>query len=161
MNKIFWAILLSISPLAELRGGIPYILSLSKLTISNILILPLACITANILVVLPIFFFLDFLHERFLNIKIYKRIADSILKRVWKKAKNLEPQIDKYGYLALAIFVAVPLPLTGAWTGTLIAWLLGLNRKKSIFAIALGVLAAGIMVTLITLASLGAIRALF
>lgn len=81
--------------------------------------------------------------------------------RIQKKAKKLEPQIDKYGYIALALFVAVPLPITGAWTGSLITWLLALNRKKSFAAIALGVLIAGIIVTLTTLVGLGVFRAFF
>ncbi len=158
MNKIFWAILLSMSPIAELRGGIPYILTLSELTVSNILFLASACIIANVFVVLPIFFFLDFLHVKFMHIGFYRKTFDFFIKRIQKKSRNLEPQINKYGYIALAVFVAVPLPMTGAWTGALIAWLLGLNRKKSFAAIALGVLLAGIIVTIITLASLGAIR---
>jgi uncharacterized membrane protein len=54
------------------------------------------------------------------------------------------------GFLALALFVAIPLPMTGAWTGALIAWLLGLKRWKSFIAIAFGVIIAGILVTLIS-----------
>jgi uncharacterized membrane protein len=50
--------------------------------------------------------------------------------------------------LALTIFVAIPLPGTGAWTGSLIAWLLKINRKKAFFAIALGTILAGVIVTL-------------
>jgi uncharacterized membrane protein len=149
------------SPLSELRGGIPYILSLSKLAVSDMLILPLICVAANIFVVLPIFFFLDFIHFRFLHIKIYRKIFDAVVRRVQRKSKKLEPQINKYGYIALALFVAVPLPLTGAWSGALIAWLLGLNRKKSFIAIALGVVIAGVAVTLVTLAGLGIFRAFF
>ncbi len=72
---------------------------------------------------------------------------------------ELEPQMNKYGYLALAIFVGIPLPITGAWTGTLIAWLLDLNRKKSFIAIASGVIIAGVLVTLATLGGLGIFRA--
>ena len=158
MNSIFLAILLSISPISELRGGIPYILSVSPLTFANVLALPLICILANILVVLPVFFFLDFLHHRFLSIHIYKKLFNFFILGIQKKAKKLEPQIGKYGYIALALFVAVPLPVTGAWTGALIAWLIGLDRKKSFAAIALGVLIAGVIVTLLTLAGLGVFR---
>lgn len=158
MNKIFLAILLSISPISELRGGIPYILALSELNAVNLFVLPLICILANILIVLPIFFFLDFLHHRFLSIKVYKKLFDFFIAGIQKKAKKLEPKINKYGYIALALFVAVPLPVTGAWTGTIISWLLGLDRKKSFVAISAGVLIAGIVVTLITLAGLGVFR---
>jgi uncharacterized membrane protein len=161
MNKILLAILLSISPIAELRGGIPYILAVSAKTISNFIILPLICILANILIILPIFLFLDFLHARFLNFKFYRKTSNFFIKRIQKKANNLEPQINRYGYIALALFVAVPLPMTGAWTGALMAWLLGLNRKKSFAAISCGVLIAGVMVTLITLGGIGIFRLAF
>ena len=59
------------------------------------------------------------------------------------------------GFLALVLFVAVPLPGTGAWTGCLASWLLGLERKKSILAIACGVLIAGIYVLLGTMGIIG------
>src|SRR3989344_4156853 len=145
MNSIFLAILLSISPISELRGGIPYILSVSTLTFANAIALPLICILANILVVLPVFFFLDFLHHRFLGINFYRKLFNLFITRIQRKAKKLEPQINKYGYISLALFVAVPLPVTGAWTGALIA---------------LGVLIAGVIVTLLTLAGLSMFRAL-
>jgi uncharacterized membrane protein len=59
--------------------------------------------------------------------------------------------MEELGYIALMIFVAIPLPGTGAWTGTLIAWTLGLNRLKSFIAIAVGVLIAGLLVLLLSL----------
>ncbi|MFH0831842.1 MAG: small multi-drug export protein [archaeon] len=158
MNNFLLAILLSMSPISELRGGIPFILSVSEFNLSNSIMLPLVCIIANMLVVLLVFFFLDFLHHRLVHFRYYKKIFDFFVLRIQKKARKLKPQIDAYGYLALAVFVAVPLPMTGAWTGALISWLLDLDRKKSFFAIALGVFAAGIIVTAITLASMGILR---
>ncbi len=160
MNNILLAVLLSISPISELRGGIPVALA-SATTLSSAFSLSLLCILANMLIILPLFLFLDFFHHRFMRIGIYKRTFNFFIKRIQRKSKKLEAEMDKYGYLALAIFVAVPLPLTGAWTGTIIAWLLGLNRRKSITAIALGVLAAGIIITAVTLASINAIKAFF
>lgn len=50
-----------------------------------------------------------------------------------KKVDNKRSQIDKYGYLGLILFVGIPLPGTGAWTGTLLAIMLGLNKKKSFY----------------------------
>ena len=120
----------------------------------------MVCIIANALVVLPVFFFLDVMHKRLIHIRVYKSIFNFFIAGIQKKAKKLEPKIGKYGYLALALFVAVPLPMTGAWTGALIAWLLGLDRKKSFAAIAFGVLIAGVIVTLLALAGLGVFRAL-
>ena len=57
------------------------------------------------------------------------------------------------GFLALTLFVGIPLPGTGAWTGCLIAWILGLNRKKSVLSITLGVVIASILVILLVCVS--------
>ncbi len=58
-------------------------------------------------------------------------------------------KVDKYGYWGLALFVAIPLPITGAYTGTLGAWVLGMDPKKTFLAVALGALIAGIIVTVV------------
>ena len=144
MKDILIALLLSLSPVSELRGGIPYALAKG-------ISLPLtifSCIIANILIIFFIFFFLDFLHERFLKLRAYKKLSSFILKKMRKRSKKVEKNISLYGFPALAIFVCIPLPITGAWTGSIIAWLLNLERKKSIMAIACGVIIAGIIVTL-------------
>ena len=59
---------------------------------------------------------------------------------------KFEKKYKAWGFLALTFFVAIPLPGTGAWTGCLLSWLLDLERKKSILAISLGVLIAGIFI---------------
>ena len=140
------AIVLSMLPFVELRGGIPMALA-SGMTASEAFSL---CVLANIVVIIPIFFFLDFLHFRLLNLKWYKSISDKVIERARKKSVQVQKEMKSWGFIALAIFVAIPLPITGAWTGTLIAWLLGLNKLKSFIAIALGVVIAGILVTLIS-----------
>lgn len=147
ITSILWAVLLSISPISELRGGIPFAI-LSRV---NPILTFLICVMANIIVIFFIFLFLDFLHVHFLRISIYKKVFDFFLRRVRKKAEKVEERLPIYGYFALTIFVAVPLPITGAWTGSLISWLLNLDRRKSILAIALGVVIAGIAVTLTSL----------
>jgi len=55
--------------------------------------------------------------------------------------------MDKWGWIGIALFVAIPLPITGAWTGTLGAWVLGVSRRRTIAAVILGVIIAGIVVT--------------
>jgi uncharacterized membrane protein len=171
MNEIFWLFILTLLPIFELRLTIPLGIlsgSMHLPLFGNILgfgmpwqVVFAVCVIANALVTIPIFFFLDFFHHRFLHIGFYRRISDFFIARMQKKSRELKPQIDKYGYIALALFVGVPLPMTGAWSGALIAWLLGLDRKKSFVAITAGVLIAGIIVTLITLFGLGIFRFAF
>lgn len=145
--SLLWAILLSISPISELRGGIPYAI----LNGINPLTAFIVCVLANIAIIIFIFFFLDFLHNSFMKLSIYRKIFGFFLERTRKKVDEVEKKMGIYGFLALTIFVAIPLPATGAWTGCLIAWILGLDRKKSILAISLGVFIAGLIVLLTTI----------
>jgi len=149
--RIVYAIILSILPISELRGGLPL-----AIVYANEHNIPLALIfslivMANILAVFFAFFFLDRFHHLFLRIKIYKKFFDKYVERFQKKIDKFEKKYTATGFLALTLFVAIPLPATGAWSGVLIAWLLNLDRKKSVLAISLGVLIAGILVLVGTL----------
>jgi len=149
--KILWYIILSILPISELRGGLPLaVVYANQHSIPIALIFPLI-VMANILAIFLAFFFLDRFHHLFLKIKIYKKFFDKYVERLQKKVDKFEKKYSARGFLALTLFVAVPLPATGAWSGVLIAWLLDLDRKKSILSISLGVLIAGVLVLFGTL----------
>jgi len=111
----------------------------------------LAVLILNISVIFFIFFFLDFIHDEFMKIKFYRRFFERYMEKVQKKAEKINRKMDNIGFLALALFVAVPLPGTGAWTGTLIAWGLRLKRKESILAISAGVVIAGLIILFVSL----------
>ena len=143
-------ILLSMMPVLELRAGIPYGILASGL---HYLLIYLIAVTANLLVIPVGFFFLDFVHERLMPIRIYARIFGTFVERTKKK---VGPQVSRFGHLGLLALVAIPLPVTGAYTATLAAWLFGMERKKSIIAISAGVAIAGIIVTAVTLTGVGA-----
>lgn len=83
--------------------------------------------------------------------KLYRKFINKILIKVHKKAKKLEKKMNKWGYLSLMLLVAVPFPGTGAYMGALVSWVMGLNRKNSIIAIAAGVITAGLIVLLLSL----------
>ena len=153
--KLFYALLLTILPLSELRGGLPVAILYALENDFPIWLIFIIIVVLNILLIFFIFFFLDKLHHLFMRNKIYYKLFS---KYVTSKQKKLDRVVKhKWGeFVALFLFVAVPLPGTGAWTGCLLAWLLGLNRKKSILAISGGIIVAG---TVILLASLGLIRA--
>ena len=98
----------------------------------------------------PIFFillFFDFITKIFFRVPILKKLLEAIFRRTRKKGKIIE----KYEEIGLMLFVAIPLPVTGAWTGSLAAYLFGLQFWKSILFIFLGVIIAGIVVTSLTL----------
>ncbi|MCL5018459.1 MAG: small multi-drug export protein [Candidatus Pacearchaeota archaeon] len=149
--RIIYAVILSILPISELRIGLPLaILFANDNNVPLVLIFPLI-IMANILAVFIAFFFFDNIHKYLLKNHFYRKIFEKYMGKIQKKVDKFEKQYSTTGFLALAIFVAVPLPGTGAWTGAIIAWILGLDRKKSILAIAAGVIVAGFLVLLGTL----------
>ncbi len=100
----------------------------------------------NISVIFIVFALFDFLHERLMQEKWYRKFMEPILKRIHSKANHMKTKMDKWGYIALMLLVAVPLPGTGAWTGSMVAWTMDLNRVKSFIAIAVGVVIAGLLV---------------
>jgi uncharacterized membrane protein len=148
MLEQFWSVIVAaVLPISELRGSIPlgiWVLHLDPVAVILISIL------FNALVFFPIFIVLELLYHR-----VFERFgwARGIVERTHRKGK---PVIEKYGMLGLAIFVGVPLPMTGAWTGTLIAWILGLNWKRSFVSVALGVVIAGAIVSAVVLGGLTA-----
>lgn len=145
---VLLTIVLSLLPISELRGAIPY-------AYFNGMSLPISFIistVANALVAPLGFLFLNTLHKWFYHIGLYKRFFDKTVARARVK---IEEKITKYGYLGLMLFVAIPLPVTGAWTGTIGAWILGLDKKKSCMYVALGVLIAGIIVSAVLISGVG------
>ncbi|MFH1891359.1 MAG: small multi-drug export protein [Candidatus Zixiibacteriota bacterium] len=151
MNPLLYSVVLSLLPIAELRGGIPY-------AVANDISLPVAylvCVASNILVIPALFIFLDTLHHQLYKIGPYKWFFDKMVIRTLRKA---EKNVGKYGYWGVMLFVAIPLPVTGAYTGTLAAWLLELNKRKAFWYLALGVVIAGVIVSVATLTGVGILR---
>lgn len=136
-------LLISMIPLLELRGSI--------LVAGAALKLPLiqTYITAVIGNMLPIPFILLFIEKIFNFMKKIKYL-EKFPNWCERKAMKKSDQIKKYGYWGLFLFVAIPLPGTGAWTGSLLAVLLGLKRGKSLLFIFFGVMTAGLIMCLIS-----------
>lgn len=140
-KDIVWVLLATVSPISELRGGIP--LGILHYGLDPWLTFSIA-VVANALIFFPIFFILRLFYDKVLfRIPLFDKYLDSLRERGKLK-------VDKYGFWGLFLFVAVPLPLTGAYTGTILAWLLDMDWKKAFPAIGLGVLVAGAIVLLIT-----------
>jgi len=136
--------IISMCPILELRGG----LIAASLFNMDPWISYLICMIGNIL---PIPFIL-WLINRMLNwMRNSKRKKiNGIAKWLDKKVDKHKGQIEKYGYWGLVLFVGIPLPGTGAWTGCLIAAVLEMDKKKSLLAAILGVFIASIIMMLLS-----------
>ena len=148
LTTILFSTLLALLPISELRGAIPF----AVLRGMDLVPAALICTAINALVPFLAFLFLSTVHRFLYKYKWYKKIFDHF---VAKARIKVHTSVEKYGYLGLLIFVAIPLPMTGAWTGALGAWILGMDKKKASLAIMGGVLTAGIIVTILV-AALGA-----
>ena len=153
--QILIGLLLTILPVFELRGGLPVIVEYAVRNGVSVWPYFLIVLILNILLIFLIFMFVDFLHEMFMHVKWYRAVVGRVLRRLQRKVERLEYKMDKWGYLALMFFVAIPLPGTGAWTGTMAAWVMGLNRLKSSVAISAGVIIAGLIVLFLSLGFFG------
>jgi uncharacterized membrane protein len=146
---LLWTAFLSILPISELRGGIPFALVNG---LPWYIALPFA-VCVNALAAPVCWIFLSTVHKLFYHFAWYRNLFDRFVERARRK---LHGGVEKWGALGVAIFVAIPLPMTGAWTGTLGAWVLGLPKRKTFPAVILGVVVAGIIVTAVMILGIGA-----
>ncbi len=128
---------ISLLPILELRGGL---LAAGALNLNPFIAYPIAII-ANLL---PIPFILMFLTPIFNWMKKTK-LFKGMVEKLEKKAEKNKGKFEKGEFLALILFVGIPVPGTGAWTGALIASVLGMNKKKAMIAITIGVFMASII----------------
>lgn len=147
-KKYLIVFLVSMVPLIELRGAIPYAIAFGLDLLPSYII----AIIGNMIPVPLIFFFAHklLLWGKELNINIIKKFCIFCLERGEKAKTKLLSKYNDNVYIALLLFVGIPLPGTGAWTGSLAASLLNLDFKKSIIAIILGVILAGIIMGLLS-----------
>ena len=155
LKKYALMFLVSMIPLIELRGSIPIGLSMGL----NPVLLYIVCIIGNMLPVPLIFFFARKILVWGSDKKFIGKFFTFCLTKGEKGGKKLQEKAGKGLYWALFLFVGIPVPGTGAWTGTLASSLLDMDFKKSIIAIIAGVILAGIIMGLGTAGVLGAIGA--
>lgn len=139
--------IISMLPILELRGGLIAASLLNLNIVSSFII----CFIGNIL---PVPFILWFITPIFDKLKKTKKLS-KFVNKLENKAMSKKEQIEKYQYWGLMLFVGIPLPGTGAWTGCLIAALLGMDKKKSFLFTTLGVLMAGIIMLILSFGVLG------
>lgn len=134
--------IISLLPILELRGGL---LAAGALNL-NPFVAYLVAIIGNLL---PIPFILLFLTPIF-NWMKKRKFLKKIVDKLEKKVESKKDKFEKGEFIALILFVGIPLPGTGAWTGALIASVIGMNKKKAFLAISLGILMASIIMMILS-----------
>ncbi len=134
---------LAMLPISELRGAIPIGVALYKFSYLKTLTIALI---GNLIPVLPILL----LFGKVENIMRRNATSGRFIDWFIHRAERQSAMVKELGALGLMLFVAVPLPGTGAWAGSLVAFLLGLDIKRSFIYISLGVLIAAVLVTVLT-----------
>ena len=147
MDLNFWDVLQVIGygalPIFELRGAIPIAILVHDFPWYYAY---LFAVIGNLLPVPFILLFLDFATKILSKVKLFERFLNWLFDRVRQRGKRVE----RFERIGLALFVAIPLPITGAWTGAILAVLMGMKFKYAFISILVGVLIAGVIVTCAT-----------
>lgn len=145
-------LILSAMPISEVRGGIPAGIIMG-LPLWQVLLI---AITANVLVVIPVILGFNWAAERLAD----KPLLGRVISRLLKRARAQEHLVTRYGTWAVTLFVGIPLPMTGAWTGAVVAAVFGLKFSRAVLCMFLGVLMASTIVTALTLGGVQAFNAI-
>ena len=142
-GKFISTFFISMLPIVELRAGLPYGIALG-------LDYPLALVAAVVGNMIPVPFIIIYIRKIFIVLRKHMPMLDSFITKLENKAHLKSDTVRKYGSIGLFLFVAIPLPGTGAWTGALIAAIMDMRLKNSVPCIFLGVLTAAAIMTAIT-----------
>jgi uncharacterized membrane protein len=143
MTPELYVLLVAALPVVELRGAIPLGVALGLPPWESFLL----ALLGNLLVAPVALLLLPWAVEAATRVPVLRRAWEALEARVRLKG---EEQVQRLGALGLFLFVAVPLPGTGAWSGSVLAVVLGLKRRYALLAISLGVVAAGLLTLLLT-----------
>ena len=142
-GEFILTLLVSMLPVVELRGGIPFGVAAGL----PVWAAYLAAVIGNLL---PVPFIVVYIQRIFMFMRQHMPRLNSVVDKMEQKAHLKSASVLKYQYLGLAIFVAIPLPGTGAWTGALVAAFLDMRLKKAMPSIMGGVLSAGLIISILS-----------
>lgn len=157
LKNYLWIFFISMLPLIELRGAVPVSQALGLPLLTSYIV----CIVGNMLPVPFIYLFARRFLEWGANKKFIGKICAFFLIKGEKGGRKLKEKAGRGLFVALTLFVGIPIPGTGAWTGTLAASLLDMNFKDTVAAVTAGVLIAGVIMGLASAGVFGAAGALF
>ena len=138
-------------PIFEIRGGAIAGLALFHLPVEQVMLFGFL---GNVASVTPLLLFLEPMTKWLYG----NRLADRVLHWLFERARKKADQINRWGPLGLMLFTAIPLPVSGAWTATFAAILLGVHRWRALASIYAGVIIAGIVVSTATLGGMAGLR---
>ena len=145
LNKYLWVFLISMVPLIELRGAVPIAMGMDLDYLPTLAI----CVVGNMLPVPVIYFFARKVLHWGSHKKYIGRVFTFLLEKGEHAGRKLVKKAGRGGlFLALMLFVGIPIPGTGAWTGTLAASFLDMGIKSTAVAVGLGVIMAGVIMAL-------------
>ncbi|MDW7730918.1 MAG: small multi-drug export protein [Methanolobus sp.] len=144
-------IIIAAIPIAELRGAIPVAILNYGMAPSYAYFL---AVLGNMLPVIPLLLFLDPVSTYLRRFRVFDMFFSWLFDRT---RRNHTERFEKYGTMALTLFVAVPLPVTGAWTGCAAAFVFGIQFRHAFPAILVGVMIAGLIVSLVTVTGISLI----
>ncbi|MBO4338217.1 MAG: small multi-drug export protein [Lachnospiraceae bacterium] len=156
LKQYLWVFIVSMVPLIEIRGAVP-IGTKMGLPLLNVMIV---AVIGNMLPVPVIYFFARRVLEWGKDKPVIGKFFTFCLEKGKKGGEKLTEKAGRGLFVALLLFVGIPLPGTGAWTGTLAASILDMGFKKSVTAVMLGVVLAGIIMLIVSLGAFGAIGVL-
>jgi uncharacterized membrane protein len=142
LTNVLKVLAASMLPYLELRGAIPLAWQLGFGPLEAYTV----AVIGNMIPVIPIIVLIEPVLKSLSKVPIFKNFCEWVLVRSRKQV----PYVQKYGFLGLTIFVAIPLPMTGAWSGATIAFVLGMRKRLAFLSVLFGVLSAGLIVTGLT-----------
>ena len=143
-NPYFVPFIISMLPIAELRLAIPYGLLIQNLHLDKIILVSIA---GNFIVTIPIFLLLKYVSKNLMKYRYFNLFMTWIFNRTRRKSKYIE----KYKFFGLILFVGIPLPVTGAWTGCVASYLFNIDNKKTFLGLFIGICMSACIVSLLTI----------
>ena len=140
LNRELIVLIVSMLPIFELRGAIPLAVLYYDMPVISAYLL---CWIGNLIPILPIIYFLEPIRKALSHIGVVDKFFRWFYARTYRRGEK----VMRLGAIGLTIFVAIPLPVTGAWTGSVLAILFNIKPRYAFPAIILGVTIAGILVT--------------
>jgi uncharacterized membrane protein len=134
-------VVLAMLPVSELRGAIPYAVGVAGMSWQKAYLIS---VLANFIPVIPIYLLIGPVSDLLRHVRLFDRFFTWLFARARRKGK----MIERFEVLGLILFVAIPLPVTGAWTGTIAAFVFGVRKRLTFPAVFLGICIAGVVVTL-------------